>query len=483
MAEIILVQPEVGDMDSVRSAPSIPASLLHAATLVSREFDVKLIDQRLDKMWKKSLAKELAKKPLCVGVTAMTGMQIKHALEISRFVKEKKGDANVPVIWGGVHASLLPEQTLKNKFIDIVVKGEGEESFLELARALKDNKPLEGIHGVWYKKNNKICGNTDRAFLDLDKLPDIPYHLVNVSDYLQLYDNRKSLAIQTSRGCPNQCTYCYNVVYNKRRWRGLSSGTVIERIKLAVKEFGVEDVYLLDDNFFIDMKRAKAIAQGLKRLGITWQAQGVTVESIDVMSNDYLKLLEQSGLRRVTLGIESGSPRIRRLIGKNDDVDKIIRVNKRLRGQNIIVFCSFITGFPTETREDLQKTISLIFSLLKDNPNMRNSPVYNFIPYPGTKMAELAKKHGFKEPVSLEQWADFAYSNSNVPYIGSIASKKELESLYFSSIFIDDKFREYTSSGLIRILARLYRPFARFRVRNLFFKFMIEEKIKRLIAG
>ena len=146
MAEVVLVQPKVGNWDDFRSHPSLPLALLSASRCVAKEFSTLLIDTRVDREWKERLKEELKNNPLCVGVTSMTGNQIGYALEISAYVKKVSA---VPVVWGGIHASLLPETTLANKNIDILVTGEGEMTFLELTRALAKKTDLKGIHGVW----------------------------------------------------------------------------------------------------------------------------------------------------------------------------------------------------------------------------------------------------------------------------------------------------------------------------------------------
>jgi len=171
MADIVLLQPRVGDWDDFRSHPSLPLSLLSASRLVSREFDTVLIDTRMEGNWRDRLRSELNKKPLCVGITSMTGRQIGYALGISSYVKEI---SDVPVVWGGIHASLLPESTLKNPSTDILVIGEGEISFLGLARALAAKSDLKGIAGISYKEKSGIIKNPRRGFAKLDGLPDLP---------------------------------------------------------------------------------------------------------------------------------------------------------------------------------------------------------------------------------------------------------------------------------------------------------------------
>jgi radical SAM superfamily enzyme YgiQ (UPF0313 family) len=475
MADVVLVQPKVGHMDSVRSRPALPLALLHAVTLIDKEYEIKLIDQRIDKDWARTLKDELKKKPLCVGITSMTGPQIGYALDTSNIVKR---ESDVPVVWGGLHSSFLPEQTLRNENIDMVVQGEGEVTFYKLIEALDGGKSLKGIPGLWYKEDGEIKNNPVRELLDLNELPDIPYHLIDVKKYMPRYMGKPTFYMQTSRGCPYDCTYCYNIIYNKRRWRALSSEETLERVRRVVNDYNPGNIYFVDDNFFIDLKRVEKILKGLIDIGINWQAQGVDIDGMDKMTDKHLRLLEESRCLRLTLGAESGSPRILNMLKKRHTMKQAIEVNKRLKDSGIILYYSFVVGFPEETEDELRQTVELALALLKDNPNARTSPVYIFTPYPGTDMFKLAVKNGYQPPETLEGWIDYSYDTANLPYPKE--KRKKLESLYISSAFLDRKFHEYDVSPFIKLLAAIYRPIAKYRTRNLFFKFMIEKKVGKI---
>ena len=127
MSDVVLVFPKSSFLEKAMKHVYLPLALLNSVVFVEKEYSVKIIDQRIDSNWKNNLLKELKKKPLCVGVTSLTGEQIKYALEISKIVKE---ESDVPVVWGGAHANILPEQTLRNEYVDFVIQGEGEILFL-----------------------------------------------------------------------------------------------------------------------------------------------------------------------------------------------------------------------------------------------------------------------------------------------------------------------------------------------------------------
>jgi len=485
MTQLILLHPDVGHLDTLRTSPSLPLSLLSVASLASAEFDVRIIDKRLHpRDWKTRLADALARDTVLVGATAYTGPMIAASLEMSRFVKER---SSVPVVWGGIHASLLPEQTLADPRVDMVIQGEGEVALLDLARALRDGTPLDGIRGLYRTVGGRAVSSPPGPFVDMDSLPELPYDLVDIQSYMPLYMGERCFYFQSSRGCPFGCTYCFNTAFNKRRWRMLSAEKTLERIASIRDRYHPGDIYFVDDNFFIDPKRGRQIVEGMGKIGIPWQVQGVDILSIKQMDDGFLRDLERSGCRRITIGVESGSRRVRAIMKKKGDPEDILHGIRRLRDYKIIVFCSFLTGVPTETVQDLKQTVDLLLRLLEENPNFRNSPIYNYTPYPGTEMYELAVKEGFVTPRDLEGWSRLgrwdldSFSKDSPPRrVWGKKSLKIFEYLYFTSLFLDDKAKEYPLPRPLRALVDLYRPVARFRVKNLFFSFMLEKHLSKL---
>lgn len=479
MADVVLVQPNVGNWDTVRSHPSIPLALLSASRMVAKEFDVCLIDQRTDRNWRQALIHELQKRPLCVGMTSITGNQISYALEAARIVKE---NSRVPVVWGGIHASLLPQSTIDSSYVDIVVKGEGEVAFLELVRGLAAGRDTFcGIEGLWYKKNGTSIANPDRDFCCLDELPPLPYHLIDMEKYLPKFRGRRTMYLETSRGCPNQCAFCYNQSYHVRKWRPMSAERVVEDIERVVKDYDIRSFYIIDDNFFVGLPRFRQITEGLIRqnLDIIWEAQGITVHSAIKMDKDDLMLLEKCGCKKVHFGIESGSENILRGVKKNINVTDVLEVNRKFKHFDIILQYNFMAGFPSETNDDIQKTVDLIFHLMEENKKAIISPICPYTPYPGTALFQQALKEGFIKKSKLEEWSDTNYGDN---IWKSEEKSRFLNSLFFSSMFLDiHRLKDMIGNPLYKILIYLYRPIARYRVKSLCFRFMPEIKWASLL--
>jgi len=467
---VLLLHPDVGEWDDMRSSPALPLALLHAASLVAQEFEVTIFDRRLHPAtWKRELQRLLADDLLLVGATAFTGPMIQSSLDMIALVRSHQPD--VPVVWGGIHASLMPEQTVRSPWADYVIQGEGERPLLELARALSEDRVPDGVPGLWRLDGDEAV-HTPPAFEPLDGLPDPPWHLVDVAAYLPRYKGRKSLYFQGSRGCPLPCTYCYNVVFNERKWRALSPERVLSQIRHLHEEYGVEDIYFVDDMFFTHLRRAREIARGLVDIPVTWQVQGVDIMAMKRMTDADYELLLESGCSRLTCGIESGSPRVRDYVKKDGTVEDVLETTARLARFPMTLYYSFLCGVPTETRGELKETIDLMLRLTELNPHVHLSPIYNFTPYPGTELFDVAVEMGMPFPRTLEQWARFRHEEWNL-----FPDRKHFyESLYFTTLFLDDKASDYDAPLPIRLAARAYRPIARFRTKNFFFRGMVERR-------
>ena len=488
MADAVLIYPYIGDMDVVREKPHLPLGLIQTACLAAQHYSFTLIDLRLEPDWKARLKKELAAKPLFAGLSVMSGQPVARAWTVSVFIKEF---SNVPVLWGGNHPSLSPEETLGDPQVDMVVIGDGEQTLLETMDRLAAGKSLRGVKGLWAKEGKEIIRNTLRPPVDMNTLPLPPYHFVNVENYVQEYRDKRMINLETSRGCAHHCRYCYHTGQSgNHRFRTMGVEQSLERMFWARDTMNVDGVYLVDDNFFLDKKRGQAIVDTLKNQSrpFYWQIQGVDVPSMLSFDSVQLKDLEKSGLQRVSVGAESGSPRILNYVKKPHTVPMLLQANKLWSPYSINVFYSWLSGLPGETLDDLKKTVRVMFRILKDNPHARLSPVYNFLPFPGTSMwEEVINNHGFDAPRSLREWGNYDWSHVNVAYLDKDL-KKALDNLYFPSLCLDRKFDDFPAPWWLRWGVRFYRPLAKARMRTLYAGFPAEKLAasiaeKILVAG
>jgi len=475
MSSVILVNPLHRFGKGVFNDPALPLSLLTvAAPLDKAGYSVKIIDQQVQSKWKNILLRELGKGALCVGITCMTGPQIRYALEISRIVKQ---NSSIPIVWGGTHPSLLPAQTLENENIDIVVQGEGEETFLELVEALKNKTPLDTIKGIWYKQDNKIKQNPTRAFIDLNQQPPLTYRLIDIERYLEKRFQYRAIRTFSSRGCTYNCSFCYNQSFNLGKWRALTVDETIKRVKELAEIYKINSIIFCDDNFFNDIPRAKEILRRFasQQLDLTLFKIDIRPDTLFSLDDETLQLLKQSGCLNVAIGLESGSERILSLLKKNITVAQIIAINQRLKDLNIIPSYTFMVGYPTETLGEVKETISLILRLIREYPQIIKK-LHIYTPLPGTELFDLSIKCGLILPQKLKDWIRFNYRTINLPWLPK-EMRGLLRMLNFCSIFLEyNSFfnPEIRMSPFVRLTAKLYRPLARWRIENMIWRFPLE---------
>lgn len=384
-----------------RFFPELPIALIYLAwALEKKGFPVEIFDMRLDSMQKITRADYLF-----VGISSMTGISLREGLKLAQHIRTL--NPACPLVWGGVHVSLLPEQSLSHPLVDIVVRGEGEMTVQELATALEQGRDLAGIPGLSFKQQGRPVHNPNREFMDLDTIDlELPYHLVEIQRY-----SLDAIPVHTSRGCPFRCGFCYNLAFNQRTWRKKSAQRVVDEIDYLVKKFGNRKIsFGLEDEFFIDVQRVKEICRGLvdRNLQVRWYSF-CRFNSFQKVDEELLALLEKSGCAQLAFGAESGSERIREeVIHKDIKLDWILAATERLSKTRVEEVVSFMSGLPTETEADLEATFGLIDRLARLNPSIYLNGVVLYTPFPGTPLYEkVTRDYGYRSPESLEAWADF----------------------------------------------------------------------------
>lgn len=463
----------------------LPLSLLCPATPLDRlGYKVTIIDQFADPDWESKFRLAMEDKPICMGVTSMTGPQILRAIEASREMKQRHPE--VPIVWGGIHASLMPHQTLKNPNIDIVVVGEGEATFTELVQALEKGTPLEQVEGIYYKEGNRIQSTPRGNFIELDKEPPLSYDLVDVDLYRRRLFGVDHLTFNSSRGCTFRCSFCWDPVVHNRTWRAMQPETVIDHLKRIIRDYDVRGFLFSDDHFFIDMKRARGVIEEIVRadLGIVISKLQIRADTICRMDKEFLDLMVRAGVKRFTVGIESGSQRVLDLIKKDMTVEQAIEANRILAPHPIVPLYLFMMGMPTETPDEFRQSIELADRLVADNP--KAAKTFNiYTAYPGTELYQFAIEQGLQVPESLEEWASFNFRKvqKQATWIDP-RTKRLIENLDFPLMFMGSNFTSpyRKTNPLVVSLAKLYSPVAKYRIRNLDVRFPFESKLVKALG-
>jgi len=459
--------------------------LIHLAPhLEAHGYTVVIIDQFADPEWEKKFEESLEERPVCFGVTSMTGPQLRQAIGISRRVKEK--DSGIPVVWGGVHTSIRPVEVLENNYVDVVVIGEGEVTLAELTDALVEGHSLSEVKGIGYKEGDRQFFTGSRPFLDLAQEPDPAYHLIDMANYHEDIMGVDHMHLFGSRGCIYDCAYCWDPVVNQRKHRVTAPGRIAEQMIRIIRDYGIRGFVFGDDNFFIDMEWAHEVLEGIVRAGLDVHLGKVFIraDTASRMGKETLDLMVRAGVKRVVIGAESGDPRILKLIKKRISVDEIIAANRTLRPYPIRPAFLFMMGLPTETPAEVEKTVRLAEQLMRENPSATRS-FNRYTPFPGTELFKMVVQMGFREPARLEEWAKLNYRNLPADCSWISPETRKLVSILDYALMCDkhdNALGEVKKADPLSVaLAKIYGPLARYRIRSMDTRLPIEPILTKTI--
>jgi len=365
-------------------------------------------------------------KPDIVGFTAMTA-EINSVLLCAKICKGI--NKSTIIIIGGSHVSNDPESVLMDKNVDFVFRGDVEDSFYRLILNLKKNKLIfDNIPNLGYKKNNELILNPIVFNEDLDSLPFPNFDLVNPKEYPKCYFSKKhpTYPILTSRGCPYSCTFCTgNRIYGKK-FRYRSPENIIKELKLAKEKYGIREFQILDDNFTLIKERVMKFCDLLEKEDINldwWCPNGLRVETLDF---ELIKRMKETGCYAMVFGIESGSERIQKDMKKNLDFKKLREVIAICHKLKIRTQAGFIIGYPTETREDILKSIRLAKNL-----KLSRASFLLFQPLVGSEIYYKLKNEGKLPRI------DYSKCDYSTPTVLSqgFKNKKELKNIQRRAIF------------------------------------------------
>ncbi len=415
-SSVLLLYPKTGmDFGSTIAPPH--ALLTVAAPVLKAGYSVKILDQRVQSITKNILENNLSNDTICVGISSMTGTQIHYALKLAQMVREIVGN-KVPLVWGGCHPSVAAKQTLEHENVDIVAIGEGDETFVELVEALAHKRSLKEVKGIMYKDGPNYIKTEPRTLLNVEDLLPTPWELINVEKYIHhdMYVQSRSRVLdvgQTSRGCPFNCGFCSSASIRERKWRAVSTQKTLDRIQEEVKRFRLDGIWLRDDEFYINRKRATDICQGFidRKLNLNFYTSGTRADVFMKASDHDIEVLKRSGAHTLKFGAESGSQRVLDLMIKGITVEQTLAANERCKKFGIIPVFGLMMGYPTETFEEINQTIDLGYRIKKENPRAQLETMAIFTPLPGTPDFQLSLKHGLRTPQSLEEWGDWIFDD------------------------------------------------------------------------
>jgi radical SAM superfamily enzyme YgiQ (UPF0313 family) len=325
-------------------------------------------------LWQ-AVRKQIAQySPNIVGIHIKTSSYT-SARNVAKLIKEH--DHRIVTVVGGPHATILPVETARDQYFDFVIKGEGEKTLLELVNAIDTQRPFKDIRGLTFLQDSKIVNNHQQPLIDdLDQIPFIERDAIVDRDK---YTPHGLGLIFTARGCPYECTYCASKQTWGRKVRFRSANNVFEEIKEVYNRYNCRYFKFRDDTFTLNKKRAHEICDLIiqEGLDISWHCDTRT----DCIDESLVKKMKQAGCDDVSVGIESGSDRILKLIKKGETREQMEEAVTVLKKYGIKVKLFIMIGFPTETEKEMTDTVKFAKEL---QPN--HIIISILTPYPGTEL-------------------------------------------------------------------------------------------------
>lgn len=458
---ILLINPDyynrVYSQSKVRFAilrGNIPLGLLYAASpLLSAGYEVKILDLNMADEPDKYLETEVNEFcPDFAGITATTP-SIKRAYELAGAVKRRNKQA--VVIAGGPHPSAMPEEVLRESEIDCVVKGEGD---FALYRIIKEGIS-PGIPNIYYKNGGSIIKSAVQGYVTecLDELPFPAYELLDVQRYAQsgvLSKRQPAGFLEVSRGCYGRCVFCNKGIFGFKV-RQKSPERVVDEIERMLG-LGFREIHIIDDMFTADKKRVFGICEEILKRGLKFPWHPHSGVRVDSVNPELLRMMKKAGCYRILYGVESGSQRVLDAINKKITLNQVEDAVRWAKQAKMEVVCAFMLALPTETEEDIRKTIDFAVKLKPDyvkwsiTTPLPGTPLFGEMAASGRLKTRDWDKYVFHKPASdiyrhdvlswgtIQKYYSYAYRRFyfNPSYILKMLCKTVLNGSIFAHLKI-----------------------------------------------
>jgi anaerobic magnesium-protoporphyrin IX monomethyl ester cyclase len=397
---IILLNPRATRPRNCR----LPLSVLALAAVLEGREEYAIVDGNIDHDVTNTIVRLIDEHQVeMLGVTCMPGPQMAAAMETSREVRRLR--PQVPIVWGGYFPSTYPDAALNARYVDYAVRGQGEDTLLELLDALRNSHDLEAIAGLSYKDMFGLHRhNPERLMKGPDSFPWTPFHRVPVEKYLRpSFFGRRTAVHHASIGCPFRCSFCgVHATYGTRE-RFESPERTEAILRHLVTKYGADSVQFYDMNFFLREDHARDLAERLAPLNLRWWCEA----RVDVMSrysDETLAALRRGGCTMIFFGAESGSDWALKEMKKGITTEQTLQVAGRMRNFGIIPEFSFVVGNPGDPERDTRETLQFIRKIKQLDPRSEII-IYHYTPVPqrGSMYGEIDGQIEF--PTTPDEWA------------------------------------------------------------------------------
>ncbi|MSS71430.1 MAG: radical SAM protein [Candidatus Latescibacteria bacterium] len=396
---------------SAWSKRRVPMSLLAIGSVLEGRFDYRILDGNFLSDPVRQVSEVIAaEQPEVLGLTVMPGPQLHEAIPLTRALRETF--PHLQIVWGGYFPSNHPDVVLRSGWVDFILRGPSEVSFLELMDALKGDDDPRNIPGLSFLDDDRPVHNPARQpMTHPDDLPPWPYPRVGDLDrYLgRSHLGERTTSMHTSYGCPFHCSFCAVVPIYEGGWLGRSGRLLADDVEHVVRRFGVDAIQFCDNNFFTSFKRVHEFSEEVLRRGlrISWWGEG-RPDTLLHYPDEVLSTMRRAGCRMIFLGAESGSDeQLRRMNkGGTQTGETVLLLAERFRRDDIIPEFSFVLGGPAEdVGAEIEREIGFIREVKRRNQDAEIILyIYAPVPTPGSDLFGVASQEGFSFPDRLEDW-------------------------------------------------------------------------------
>ncbi len=336
-----------------------------------------------------------------VALTVMPGPQLVSAVADTRNLKIKY--PQIPVVWGGYFPSLYPEPVVHAPYVDWVVRGQGEETFLDLLKVLRDGKDPKSVRGLAFADNGTASIARERLWKSPNEFPSPPYDRIEVDQYVHPTAlGVRSAVYQTSIGCAYSCNFCGVIAAYGSRQKVEDPARTEKNLRYLVDRHGVDSIHFYDNNFIVKEELTSELCDRLEPLDLKWWCEA-RIDAMLRMSDRTWESLRRAGLRMVFLGAESGSDAVLKKMSKHLTTDKTLAVAEKCRFYGIVPEFSFVLGDPDDPEADIANTLDFVRRLKSINPDME------LITYFYTPTPQRRSTYGNVDPLkgtpeTLEEW-------------------------------------------------------------------------------
>ena len=389
----------------------LPLSVLALSAVLEGQFEYQIVDGNVDRRALDTLLRLLNTRNDIdvIAVSVMPGAQMLNAIKHCKLIKARF--PHVKIVWGGYFPSMHTEAALSSEYVDFVVRGQGERAFPALMTALRYGQEISGINNVSFRVGNRFVHNSEDPIYDPNLRPILPYHKVAMDAYaIPSFVGSRTYCHETSAGCPHKCNFCGVVDVFHSRWKAESTDRTIEVVRHLRDGYGMNGIEFHDSDFFVSENRVVELSEKMMGLNIEWWGEG-RIDTLLNYSKDTWQLMQESGLRMIFFGAESGLDETLKLMDKGGVTsDKTKQIAVLSRQFNVQPEFSFVMGSnPSRPEDDINATIDLMYELQRINPKSRMHP-FIYTPVPFGTIYDKAVDGGLHYPKNLDDWASHEWA-------------------------------------------------------------------------